>query len=319
MVKPTGLFVDCHSCIFHVHFCTGIPGMEWSDIRIFLAVVRGRSLGEAARSLGISHPTVGRRIKALEDEAEQPLFRRTKDGLVLTDAGDAVLSFAESMEASALSLERRLAGNHERLEGILRISSADWFAAYVLAPVFVELGRLHPAVVPEVIASYRLLDLSRREADVAFRIVPFGEPDIVQRRLMTMPYGLYGSAETVRTVSDDPQSASLILMNSAQAHFPDVAWLLDRFPRSTRSFNSTSRSVQAQMCLRGRGVAVLPCPLAEQVDGLHRIDLFGEPPSRDIWVGYHQDLRHMDRLRALLDIADRLLQQPASIPGDQGG
>src|SRR6187402_727034 len=197
--------------------------MEWSDVRIFLATVRGGSLGEAARSLGVSHPTVGRRVKALEDEAGQSLFRRTKDGLVLTDAGDAVLALAESMENSALSMERRLAGNHERLEGILRISSADWFASYVLAPVLAELGRRHPAVVPEVIASYRLLDLSRRDADVAFRIVPFSEPEIVQRRLMTMPYGVYGSADTVRAVQDDPASVGLILMNTAQAHFPDVA------------------------------------------------------------------------------------------------
>lgn len=289
--------------------------MDWSDIRIFLAVVRGRSLGEAARTLGVSHPTVGRRIKALEDEAEQPLFRRTKDGLVLTDTGDAVLALAESMEESALSMERRLAGNHERLEGILRIAAADWFAAYVLAPIFIELGRLHPAVVPEVIASYRLLDLSRREADVAFRIVPFSEPDIVQRRLMTMPYGLYGSAATAQAVIDDPQSVRLILMNSAQAHFPDVTWLLDRFPHSKRSLTSTSRSVQAQMCLRGNGVAVLPRPLAEGVEGLRRIDLLGQPPSRDIWVGYHQDLRHMDRLRALLEITEQMLREPAS-PSD---
>jgi len=287
--------------------------VEWSDIRVFLAVVRGRSLGEAARSLGVSHPTVGRRVKALEDEAEQPLFRRTKDGLVLTDAGDAVLSLAESMEASALAMERRLAGSQDRLEGILRISSADWFAAHVLAPSLAELGRQHPGVVPEIIASYRLLDLSRREADVAFRIVPFSEPDIVQRRLMAMPYGLYGSEATVRAVTDDPRSAKLILMNAAQAHFPDVTWLIETFPESKPAFSSTSRSVQAQMCARGVGVAVLPRPLGEQVDGLHRIDAFGQPPGRDVWVGYHQDLRHMDRLRALLEIAERMLPQSSGM------
>ncbi|APG05565.1 LysR family transcriptional regulator [Luteibacter rhizovicinus DSM 16549] len=281
--------------------------MEWSDVRIFLATVRGGSLGEAARSLGVSHPTVGRRVKALEDEAGQPLFRRTKDGLVLTDAGDAVLALAESMENSALSMERRLAGNHERLEGILRISSADWFAGYVLAPVLAELGRRHPAVVPEVIASYRLLDLSRRDADVAFRIVPFSEPEIVQRRLMTMPYGLYGSAETVCALENDPASVGLILMNTAQAHFPDVAWLLDRFPRSRRAFTSTSRTVQAQMCVRGVGVAVLPRPVGDALAGLQRIDTSNSPPSREVWVGYHQDLRHMDRLRAMLDLAEAML------------
>jgi DNA-binding transcriptional LysR family regulator len=281
--------------------------MEWSDVRIFLAVVRGKSLGEAARSLGVSHPTVGRRIKALEDQAQQPLFRRTQDGLVLTDAGDAILALAQSMEDSALSMERRLAGNQQRVEGILRISSADWFAGFVLAPVLAELGRRHPAVVPEVIASYRLLDLSRRDADVAFRIVPFSEPDIVQRRLMTMPYGLYGSAATAQAVRRDPASAGIILMNTAQSHFPDVAWLLDRFPLSRRAFTSTSRTVQAQMCLQGMGIAVLPRPLGDALPGLQRIDLSGEPPARDIWVGYHQDLRHMDRLRAMLEIADTML------------
>lgn len=286
--------------------------MEWSDVRIFLAVVRGGSFGAAARTLEVSHPTVGRRVKALEDEAGQPLFRRTSDGLVLTDAGDTVLALAESMENSALAMERRLAGNHERLEGILRISAAEWFAGYVLAPVLAELTRRHPAVVPEIIASYRLLNLSRRDADVAFRIVPFTEPDIVQRRLMTMPYGLYGSADTARAVRNDAGSVGLILMNTAQSHFPDVAWLLDKFPLSRRVFTSTSRTVQAQMCLRGLGIAVLPRPLGDAVPGLQRIETPDQPPTRDIWVGYHHDLRHMDRLRAMLDIADTMLTGSAS-------
>lgn len=286
--------------------------MEWSDVRIFLAVIRKGSFGEAARSLGVSHPTVGRRIKALEDEAQQPLFRRTREGLVLTDAGDSVLNLAESMENSALALERRLAGNHQRLEGILRISCAEWFAGYVLAPVLAELTRRHPVVVPEIIASYRLLNLSRRDADVAFRLVPFTEPDIVQRRLMTISYGLYGTPETAQTIHHDPASVGLILMNTAQSHFPDVTWLLDRFPRSRRVFTSTSRAVQAQMCLRGMGVAVLPRPLGDAVSGLQRIQTEDQLPSREIWVGYHQDLRHMDRLHAMLDIADTLLADPAT-------
>ncbi|WP_288448477.1 LysR family transcriptional regulator [uncultured Pseudomonas sp.] len=281
--------------------------MEWSDVRIFLAVARGGSYGSAARALGISHPTVGRRIKTLEDEAGQALLRRTREGLILTNSGDAVFALAESMEASALAMERRLAGNHQRLEGILRISSADWFAGYVLAPVLADLTRRHPAVVPEVIASYRLLDLSRRDADVAFRLVPFSEPDIVQRRFLRMPYGLYGSAETALAVQEDTAAVGLILMNSAQSHFPDVAWLLERLPDSPRAFTSTSRTVQAQMCRRGLGVAVLPRPLGDATAGLQLIERFGSPPSRDIWVGYHQDLRHMDRLRALLDIAEEAL------------
>ncbi|EKS9799956.1 MULTISPECIES: LysR family transcriptional regulator [Burkholderia] len=283
--------------------------MEWSDVRVFLAVKRGGSFGAAARSLGVSHPTIGRRIKALEDESGQALFRRTADGLVLTDAGDTVLSLAEAMENAALAMERRLAGHHDRLEGILRISCAEWFAGYVLAPVLAELVRRHPAVVPEVIASYRLLSLSRREADLAFRIVPFTEPDIVQRRMMSVPYGLYGTAETARALRRDPASVGLIVMNTAQSHFPDVAWLLERFPRSRRVFTSTSRAVQGRMCAAGMGMAVLPRPLGDAIPAVRRIETPEPPPSRDIWVGYHHDLRHMDRLRAMLDIADTMLTE----------
>jgi DNA-binding transcriptional LysR family regulator len=281
--------------------------MEWSDVRIFLSVLRSGSYGEAARRLGVSHPTVGRRIKVLEEEAGQTLFRRTTDGLVLTDAGDAIVSAAEAMEQSALSMERRLAGNQEGLEGVLRIGCAEWFANHVLAPVIMELGSRHPAVIPEVIAGYRLSDLSRRDVDVAFRLVPFTEPDVVQRRLLTMPYGLYGSATTVECLGDDPAAVGLIFMNEAQSHFPDVAWLRERLPDARRVFASTSRTVQAHMCLRGAGLAVLPRPLGDAMQGLQRVDAIGSPPGRDIWVGYHRDLKRMDRLREFLRIADAVL------------
>ncbi|QDE37736.1 LysR family transcriptional regulator [Luteibacter pinisoli] len=281
--------------------------MEWSDVRIFLSVLRSGSYGEAARRLGVSHPTVGRRIKVLENEAGQALFRRTSDGLVLTDAGDGIVATAEAMEQSALSMERRLLGNHERLEGVLRIGCAEWFASHVLASVFMELVSQHPAVVPEVIAGYRLSDLARRDVDVAFRLVPFTEPDVVQRRLMTMHYGLYGSPTTVQRMTDDPASVGLIFMNEAQSHFPDVAWMQEHFPGARRTFSSTSRSVQAQMCLRGAGLAVLPRPLGDATAGLLRIDVGEPPPNREIWVGYHQDLRRMDRLRALIQLTDTML------------
>ncbi len=281
--------------------------MEWSDVRIFLSVLRSGSYGEAARRLGVSHPTIGRRIKVLEEEAGQALFRRTSDGLVLTDAGDGIVRAAEAMEQSALSMERRLLGNHERLEGVLRIGCAEWFASHVLAPVFTELMSQHPGVVPEVIAGYRLSDLARRDVDIAFRIVPFTEPDVVQRRLLTMRYGLYGSPATVQRMADDPASVGLIFMNEAQSHFPDVAWLRERFPEARPTFSSTSRTVQSQMCVRGAGLAVLPRPLGDATAGLLRIEGDESPPSRDVWVGYHQDLKRMDRLRALIELADAML------------
>ncbi|RON52445.1 LysR family transcriptional regulator [Pseudomonas frederiksbergensis] len=281
--------------------------MDWNDLRVFLAIVRTGSLGAAARQLGVSHPTVGRRLHALEQHSGQVFFRRTGPGLVLTDSGERILGLAEEMERSALSIERHLAGDSDQPEGQLRISSADWFASYVLAPVFTEMSRRYPLIVPEVIAGHRLFDLARREADIAFRIVPFTEPDIVQRRLTTLPYGLYTAAHLPLSLSQSEEGPGLILMSTAQAHYPDVLWLKAIFPRAKTVFTSSSRTVQAQMCSRGLGVAVLPRALGDQLTSLKLVDVGNAPPGRDIWMGYHHDMRHMDRLRALADLAGEMI------------
>lgn len=281
--------------------------MDWNDLRVFLAIARGGSLGSAAKLLGVSHPTVGRRLHVLEQASGEVFFRRTATGLVLTDSGERIFELAEDMERSALTIERRIAGESDKPEGLLRISSADWFASYVLGPVLGELLKLHPLIVPEVIAGHRLFDLTRREADIAFRIVPFTEPDIVQRRLTTMRYGLYVGVEKPFSQDTDGEGVGLITMNTAQAHYPDVLWLQNLYPRGRTVFTSSSRTVQAQMCALGLGVCVLPRALGDQLPALRLVDTGQSPPGRDIWMGYHHDMRQMDRLRAFADLAGQMI------------
>ncbi|WP_296258853.1 MULTISPECIES: LysR family transcriptional regulator [unclassified Pseudomonas] len=276
--------------------------MDWNDLRVFLAIVRSGSLGAAARLLGVSHPTVGRRLHVLEQASGQVFFRRVGQGLVLTDSGERILHLAEEMEQSALAIERCMAGDSDQLEGLLRISCAEWFSNYVLSPVLRELTQRHPLIVSEIIPGHRQFDLARREADIAFRIVPFTEPDIVQRRLMTMRYGLYAGVG-VPSPQKDGEGLGLITMNTAQAHYPDVLWLEQRYPLARSVFKSSSRMVQAQMCAQGLGLAVLPRSLGDQLPALRLLDVDEAPPSRDIWMGYHHDMRRMDRLRALADLA----------------
>src|SRR5215468_8373915 len=165
---------------------------EWSDLRIFLAVAREGTLGAAAKKLGQTQPTMGRRLRALEHAVGHTLFQRTADGFVLTDEGNAVLGHAERIEEEVLAFERLLAGNEAQLEGALRLSSSDWFGTYMLAPVLAEFGRLHPKVSVELLTDARLYSLPRREADLVFRIAPFREAEVISRRLMRIPYALYG-------------------------------------------------------------------------------------------------------------------------------
>src|SRR5271157_901449 len=111
----------------------GCGSMDWSDVRIFLAIAEAGTLGAAARRLGLTQPTMGRRLKALEAALGQTLFQRTADGFVLTDEGNAMLGPAQRMAEEALALERVVAGEDGRLSGPLRLSSSDWFGIHVLA------------------------------------------------------------------------------------------------------------------------------------------------------------------------------------------
>jgi DNA-binding transcriptional LysR family regulator len=251
---------------------------------------------------------MGRRLRALEEAVGHALFQRTGDGLVLTDEGSAVLAGAERMEQEAISFERQLSGQAEQLEGVLRVSSSDWFGAHVLTDVIAEYSRRHPAVTVELVTDHRLLSLARREADLVFRIREFEEADVLQRKLIHMEYGLYGSSLSEPPTPGDGRGLRLVTLDAGFSTLPDVAWLHQMFPNATTAFRSNSREAQAKLCAAGIGVAVLPCLLAERIGGLQRFELGEAPPTRDVWIGYHRDLRRLGRLRTFLDLTVAMLK-----------
>lgn len=281
--------------------------MDWSDVRIFLALARGGTLGAAGRSLKISHPTVSRRLQALEEATGQTLFQRTSNGYVLTEDGAAVLTMAEHMEEAALAMERRLAGDVQKLEGTLRVSSPDWFGAWVLPPVMARFTEMHPDVDIELLTGTQLFSLAQRETDVAFRIHPFAEADIVQRRLLNMSYGVYVASESESPTPGDGKGFSLVTMDTSLGAFPDIDWLKSKLPNARVALKSNNHNVQAQMSSAGVGVAVLPRPVGDQQARLRRLDLGEPPPSREIWLGYHRDVRRSARLRAFVDLVVMML------------
>ncbi|TBC71820.1 LysR family transcriptional regulator [Rhizobium leguminosarum] len=276
--------------------------MEWSDLKLFLAIARFGTLGAAARSLGLTQPTMGRRLRALETSLGQTLFQRTTDGFVLTDEGTAVFAGAERIEEEALAMERVLAGGSGQLDGFLRLSSSDWFGAHVLSPVLAEFSQVHPKVVVELLTDSRLLSLSRREADLVFRIQPFTEAEIISRKLIHIEYGFYISRGTPHPEAGDGAGARLVTMDEAFGDMPDVGWLQRLLPRADIVMRSNSRDVQAALCANGAGLAVLPRPLGDSLAAIELVDLGEPPPGRDTWVGYHRDMKRLARLRALLDL-----------------
>jgi DNA-binding transcriptional LysR family regulator len=275
--------------------------MEWSDVRIFLAIAREGTLGAAARKLSLTQPTMGRRLKAFEAALGHKLFQRTADGFVLTDEGTVVLPHAERMEEEIDGLQRQLSGQGRQLDGTLRISCSDWFGIHVLSPMLAKFHTIYPNVVVEVLTDARLLNLSRREADLLFRMLPFTEPDIVSRKLLRVEYGVYTRIQDAGPSPGCGAGYSLITMDEAFGGMPDVAWLKKQFPNASVSMRSNNRDVQATLCAGGAGLAVIPRLLGDTFPGIRRLELPESPPFRETWIGFHRDLRRLPRLRALID------------------
>ena len=276
--------------------------VEWSDLRIFLAVAREGTLRAAARKLGQTQPTMGRRVRALEAAVGHTLFQRTAGGFVMTAEAASVLANAERVEKEVLAFERRLAGREAQLEGTLRLSATDWFGTLLLAPALAEFGRQHPSVAFELLTDARHYSLSRREADMVFRSRRFDEPEVVARRLMHIPFALYGVPGSDKTVLGDGTGARMITMDAIVPDLPDATWRRQYLPRSVVACQCNNRLLQARLCSEGAGLAVLPRPLGNATSNVVALEVNDPPPGRDIFVGYHRDLRRLKRLRMLLEL-----------------
>lgn len=188
---------------------------------------------------------------------------------------------------------------------MLRVSASDWFGVHVLTPLFASFTRSHPGVTIELVTDSRLFSLARREADLVFRIRPFEEAEVIQRKLVHVDYALYAAPGIARPRAGDGAGCALVTMDTAFGGLPDIAWLQRMLPNARIAFRSNNRDAQLLACAAGAGLAVLPRLLGDRHPGVETIDLGEAPPGRDTWVGYHRDLRRQARLRALLDATFR--------------
>src|SRR4051794_17942551 len=167
--------------------------MGWDDFRYFLAVHRQGSHKGAGRVRRVDPTTVGRRMAALERASGDALFVRTPDGLKLTPAGLKVLAHAERIEHEVLASERELLANPTTLAGPLRVTGGDALVNYVVLPAVAGLRAAHPDLAIELLTDTTVVDLSRREADLALRLVRPKEPALVARRLGELPFAMFGA------------------------------------------------------------------------------------------------------------------------------
>jgi len=284
--------------------------MDWDDLRTFLAVARHGTLSAAARALGVTQPTMGRRLAAMEARTGARLLQRLPGRYALTSLGEAVLGNAERIEAEALAAERVITGRDVSLAGVVRLTTVDTLAAEIVTPALAALQVRHPGIVVELVPDTRSLSLSKREADIALRMSRFEGHEVAARRVGKISIGLYASHDWNERAA--PGDARLVTVLEDQSHLPEAKWLRQAFPDAPITFRSNSREVQIRAAKSGAGIAALPRHRADAEPGLVRLRTDLPDLHRDIWLGVHVDMRHMPRIRATIDAMVGALQLHAA-------
>jgi DNA-binding transcriptional LysR family regulator len=275
----------------------GSPAMDWDDARVFLAVARRGSLRAAGRALGLSQPTVGRRLAAFEATFGGPsLFDRLPEGLRLNATGAALLAAAEQLEEAALALERQRAAASPVLSGTVRVSVGEWAAGFLARHLAGPAASALPAgILLELVETQQTANLARREADLAVRHHPPEGGDLYIARLGTFACAVYR-----RRGAD---CTAWVTYTEEQAHYPTARWAEERVRESGArvALRASTMPMQLAAIRAGAGRGVLPCYAADADPLLERLT----PPVPEIaaeyWVIVHRDLRRAACVRAVID------------------
>lgn len=265
--------------------------LDWNDLRVFLALARTGSLSAAARALGLSHATVGRRIQALETALGLTLVERRADGYALTADGEAVRAQAEAMDERALTVLRQGARD-AGLSGTVRLTMTPALAERFVVPRLGPLRARHPGLDLEVIADTRAVSLARREADLAIRLARPQRGELIARRLAVIAYGLYALPRA---------PDALIAYDAALSALPEAQWLARHAGERRVAFRANTAQAQLAAAVAGFGVALLPSWLAALEPDLVPRPAADPPLTREAWLVMHRDLRDTPRVRAVAD------------------
>lgn len=288
----------------------GILTMDWDKLRVFHAVAEAGSFTHAGEALNLSQSAVSRQISALEEALQIPLFHRHARGLILTEQGEALYRTVREVFARLAMTEALLVESKERPAGRLRVTTTMGFGSTWLAPRLQSFIEAYPEVTVTLLLDDGDLDLAMREADVAIRMHPPRQPDLVQRHLMTMHWHVCGAPAyfekfgTPQKVEDLDQHR-LILFGDYRPPVPNINWLAEigRRDGSRRRAILEVNSLQAmQLAVRaGLGIAALPDYLATEADDIVRVLPDIRSPTVDAYFVYPEELRHSKRVAVFRD------------------
>ena len=278
---------------------------SWDFYRTFLAVLQHGSLSAAARDLGLTQPTIGRHIDALEEAVGAELFTRSQQGLIPTDAALVLKPYAETLASTTAALLRAASGSRDKVSGTVRISASEVIGTQVLPPILAGLQARYPELIVELSASDAVEDLLQREADIAVRMVAPAQEALLARHIGAISLGFFahrtyierhGKPESIK----DLRRHKLIGFDRQTAY---IRTMMKRYPLLdgiSFSFRS-DHSIALHNALRaGIGIGFYQVPLALRDASLVRLLPEIELPL-DTWIVMHENLKTSPRCRVTFD------------------
>ena len=283
--------------------------MNWDDIRIFVAVAKQQSIRGAAKVLNASHATVSRRIKTLEQDLGTRLFERTDSGYIPTLIGEAMLAHAEHMEDEATTIERVVVGKSTQLSGTLRVTLPEPLLNYLLIEDIRDFANQFPRVQLELHSAYESFNLTKREADVAIRMVKsMDEEHLVGRRMGTYYRAVYASKDYLENTRQHGQPQWIGRLNDP----PAPPWLKhSAYPQEVIHHRASNIMVEYAAARAGLGMSMLPCFLGDAAPELVRL-ADSTQASGELWVLTHPDLRYSVRIKLFMEHITQAVKKHAN-------
>lgn len=290
--------------------------LAWDDFRIILAVARHGSLKGAAAAIDSSHPTLFRRIRAIEQVLGLSLFVRSRQGYHPTESAAVFITLAEKIENEVQGLATSGVLPPNVLAGQVSLSVAPVFMPSLLAPILQSLGVKMPQIQLQISSSNRLVDLSQHEADIALRSGGQPPEHLIGKHIGRMAVCVYSPASWSPADPKHWKHLPWVTPDASFSHQASVAWLKRQghFERATMRCDSIEHV--ALLANAGVGLAVLPCYLGDRCAGLVRASEPMPEFTSDLWLLWHPQWRGVKRITAVVDhLSTELLQQKALIEG----
>ncbi|UWQ13483.1 LysR family transcriptional regulator [Aliiroseovarius sp. M344] len=288
---------------------------DWNQVRAFMATAEEGSLSAAARVLGQTQPTLGRQVSSLENTLGITLFERVGRGLVLTPAGRNLLEHVRKMADAAVQISLVADAQTQTIDGTVRITASDIFAAHLLPPVLQHLREVAPKLNVEVVAANDIRDIQRREADIAIRHVRPEQPELYARLVQDADAHLYAAKSYIErrgrpTSKADLSHHEFVSFGDADEMIGYLAPLGIEITADNIPIGSNSGVVAWEYVQHGLGISFMSEEVGDATPGVERLLPDMDPIVFPVWLITHRDLHTSPRIRLAFDTLADYLSRP---------